>query len=254
VDKNIIILALLLSLLIPQQTSAQSAALGLYGQANQAYQEGQFTEAIRLYEQILQSGVANGLVFYNLGNAYFKDNQLGRAILSWERAGRLMPRDGDVAANLALARGLTVDKIDVQKRGLLLRAVTVLARSANLSELTLIAFVLYLFTAVLGVAAIWIRKRGWRKKMLVATLIVGILFLFASASLFGKIYQQRLTRAIVLAPVVEARSGPGEEYTKIFTAHEGTTVRIRQQREGWNLISLPNGLGGWIPEESVENI
>jgi tetratricopeptide (TPR) repeat protein len=249
-----ILIALCLWPMLPRQAATQSAALGLYEQANQAYQEGKFPEAIGLYEQILQSGVANGLVFYNLGNAYFKDNQLGRAILSWERASRLLPRDTDVVANLTLARELTVDKIEVEKRGLLFLTLTSLARSGSISELTLMAFLLYLATSALVVAVIWIRKIAWRKKMLVVTLSVGVLLTFTLASLLGKIYQQKVTAAIVLAPVVEARSGPGVEYTKIFTAHEGTKVRIRQQREGWNLISLPNGLGGWIPEDAAEII
>lgn len=246
---------LILLLILPQSGQAQSAAISLYQQANQAYQDGDYQEAIRLYQQILQSGVINGAVLYNLGNAYFKDNQLGRAILFYERAKRLLPRDQDVAANLALANQLTVDKISVEKGSFWIRWFTWPARALNISELSWVSFGLYMITAALVVTGIWVRKTGIRKKILVIGLITGLLFVVAGASLAGNIYQQRrVPKAIVLTPVVDARSGPGHEYTKIFTVHEGTKVRIRQEREGWNLISLPNGLGGWVPGDTAEII
>jgi len=248
------ILILIPLLILPRNGPAQSATTSLYQQANEAYQDGDYLEAIRLYQQILESELIDGAVLYNLGNAYFKDNQLGRAILSYERAKRLLPRDQDVAANLALANQLTVDKITTEKTPLFIRVFTWPARAVNISELTWISFSLYLITTALVVAGIWVRK-GIRKKILVTSLIAGLLLLLAGVSLGGKIYQQRsVPKAIVLTPIVDARSGPGHEYTKIFTVHEGTKVRIRQEREGWYLISLPNGLGGWISEDSAEII
>lgn len=246
-------LTLLLS--FPQESRGQSAAAGLYHQANQAYQEGNFPEAIELYQQILSTGLTNSAVFYNLGNAYFKDNQLGRAILFYERAKRLLPRDQDVAANLALANQLTVDKIPTEEMPLYLGLFTWPARSLSIAELTRLSFILYLLTAALVVGIIWVRRSQIRKKILVIGLIVGILFIVSGVSLLGNIYQQRgVSRAIVLAPVADARSGPGGDYTKIFSVHEGTKFRIRQEREGWYLISLPNGLAGWVPADIAEII
>jgi len=245
----------ILILSMPEKSPAQSAATGLLEQANQAYEEGRYQEAGRLYEDILDSGVRHGAVLYNLGNAYFKTERLGEAILAYERAQQLLPRDEDVAANLQLARELTVDKIVREESPLLIRWITSPARNLNVNELTWISFTLYLLTAMLAVIGIWIRLERWRKKILVSALITGILLVMAGGSLAGKMYWQKtVTRAVILVPAVDARSGPGEDYTKIFTAHEGTTVRIRQQREGWRLIALPNGLGGWIPDHTAELI
>jgi hypothetical protein len=239
--------------LTPGMSRAQSAAAGLLEQANQAYEEGRFEEAVRLYEDILASGVIHGTVLYNLGNAYFKTDRLGEAILAYERARRLLPRDEDVAANLELARELTVDKIVQEESPLLIRWITSPARNLNVNELTWISFLLYLLTATLVVIGILSRPEGLRKKILVSALVIGVLFILAGGSLAGKItWRRTVTQAVILAPAVDARSGPGEDYTKIFTAHEGTTVRIRQQREGWYLIALPNGLGGWIPDHATE--
>jgi tetratricopeptide (TPR) repeat protein len=240
---------------VPAISTAQSAAAGLLEQANQAYEEGRYDDAVRDYEEILASGVTHGAVLYNLGNAYFKTDRLGAAILAYERARQLLPRDEDVAANLQLARELTVDKIIQEEHPLIIRWITTPARTLNTDELTRVSFILYLLTAALAAMGVWIRPGRWRKKILVSALITGILLFISGGSLAGKIYRQRsVTRAVILAPSVDARSGPGDDYTKIFTAHEGTTVRVRQQREGWCLIALPNGLGGWIPDPAAEHI
>jgi hypothetical protein len=241
--------------LVPRMGQAQSAAVGLFEQANQAYKEEHYEEASRLYEEILASGMIHGTVLYNLGNAYFKMNRLGEAILAYERARQLLPRDGDVAANLRLARELTADKIAQENPPLLIRWITYLARTLNVNELTWLSFMLYVLTASLVVIGIWTRPKRLRKKILVSALAIGILLVVSGSSLAGRIYwQTSVARAVILVPAVDAHSGPGDDYTKIFTAHEGTTVRIRQQREGWYLIALPNGLGGWIPDETIEII
>ena len=250
-----IALAFILLLSFPKRSQAQSAASGLYQQANQAYQEGKFPEAIAIYEQILESGFTNGAVLYNLGNAYFKDNQLGRAILFYERAKRLLPRDGDVAANLALANQLTVDKIASEQTSRFIRALTWPVQSMSIAELIRVSFILYIVTTALVVATIWMRSHVARKRLLLASFIAGVMLIIGVASLLGTIHGQQLVSwAIILNPVSDARSGPSDEYTKIFTIHEGTKARIRQEREGWYLISLPNGLSGWIPEEIAEII
>ncbi|KPL19732.1 MAG: hypothetical protein AMJ92_02005 [candidate division Zixibacteria bacterium SM23_81] len=255
--KHFLLVALAFVLLpsFPKWSLAQSAASGLYQQANQAYGEGKFPEAIKTYEKILESGFTNGAVLYNLGNAYFKDNQLGRAILFYERAKRLLPRDQDVAANLALASQLTVDKIASEKTPRFMGVFTWPARSMSIAELTRVSFFLYIITAALVLVTIWTRSHVARKRLLLASFIAGVMLIIGVASLLGNIHgQQMVSWIIILNPVSDARSGPGDEYTKIFTIHEGTKARIRQQREGWYLISLPNGLAGWIPQEIAEII
>ncbi|MFC1683828.1 tetratricopeptide repeat protein [Candidatus Zixiibacteriota bacterium] len=177
---NTMVILLFLAV-FPQTGGAQSAAEGLFQQANQAYQDGQYGQAISLYSQILESGVTNGSVYYNLGNAYFKDNQLGQAILSYERAKRLLPRDADVTANLALANELTADKLVAGNETFITRLLTWPAHNLNITELTWVSFILYLIASALVVTAIWIRTIGLRKKILVITLILAILMLISVA-------------------------------------------------------------------------
>lgn len=236
-------------------TSAETAATRLYNKANQLYEEGKYEEAIAEYERILASKIENGYVYYNLGNAYFKNEQLGKTILSFERAKRLLPRDEDVSTNLEFARQFTKDKIEQSQPGWIAQLLIGLHNLFSLVEITVIVWGVYIILCLSGICLILTRsERMWSTIIHVGPVLL-VVFLLTGLSLVLKIQAAESTKlAIVMIPRVDARSGPGEDYTKMFTIHEGTKVRIRQSREGWHLISLPGGTGGWIEGETVERI
>ncbi|MFQ6091110.1 MAG: tetratricopeptide repeat protein [bacterium] len=235
--------------------SAETAATRLFNKANRLYEEGRYEEAIAEYEQIVDSGIDNGYVYYNLGNAYFMNKQLGRAILSFERAKRLLPRDEDVRANLEYAKLLTVDKIETPKPGWIAQLIIGLHNLFSLVEVTVIVWVLYLILCTLAIVFILSRGQMVRSFALHVGSVALALLILTGSSLFFKIRAAESAQlGVVISPRVDARSGPGDEYTKMFTIHEGTGVRIRQSREGWYLISVPGGMGGWVEESAVERI
>ena len=236
-------------------THSETAATRLYNKANQLYEEGNYEEAIAEYERILAAEIKNGYVYYNLGNAYFKSEQLGKAILSFERARRLLPRDEDINANLTFARQFTKDKIETPQPGWIAQFIIGLHNLFSLLEVTVIAWVSYVIVCFTAILYILTRSERLRSIAIHVGAVSLVLFLLTGTSLFVKIRAAESTKlAIVMVPEVNARSGPGDEYTKMFTIHEGTKVRIRQSREGWYLISLPGGTGGWIEGETVERI
>ena len=98
-------------LLVSVWSGALAAQEAFFDEGNRRYQQGDYAGAIELYERILESGLESGELHYNLGNAWFRLGALGPAILHYERARRIMPRDGDLEANLELARALTVDQV-----------------------------------------------------------------------------------------------------------------------------------------------
>ena len=250
-----ILLTLSVLLITLSIASAETAATRLFNKANQLYEEGKYKEAIAEYERIIDSGLENGHVYYNLGNAYFKNKQLGRAILSFERARRLLPRDEDIRANLEHAMLLRADKIETPKPGWIAQLIIRFHNLFSLIEVTVIAWVLYIALCTLVVVFVLSRGRRIRSTLFHIGAVVLALLILAGGSLFFKIRAAESTEiAVVMAPKVDARSGPGDEYTKMFTLHEGTEVKIRQSREGWHLISIPGGTGGWIEGEAVERI
>ncbi|UCE18308.1 MAG: tetratricopeptide repeat protein [Gemmatimonadota bacterium] len=236
-------------------TYAETAATRLFNKANQLYEEGKYEEAIVEYERITGSGIENGYVYYNLGNAYFNNKQLGRAILSFERARRLLPRDEDIKANLEHVKLLTVDKIETPKPGWIAQLIIGLHNLFSLVEVTVIVWILYITLCLMIVLFILSQSPRMRSTLLHTGAVALALLILTGGSLFFKVRAAESTEiAVVMAPKVDARSGPGDEYTKMFTLHEGTKVKIRQSREGWHLISIPGGTGGWIEAETVERI
>ena len=236
------------------RVQAQSEAwAAVFAHANRLYEEGRYEEAAAKYEEIVASGLQNGRVYYNLGNAYFKQERLGLAILNYERAHRLTPRDEDIKTNLAYARSQIVDKIETPDPGLLGRWLASLQGLLTPDETIILAWTLYLVMTVLALLAVFVWR--WRKFCLYALGFLGILLILSLASLGVKVYQQEHVReAVVTTKQVDVLSGPGENYLLEFTVHEGTTLTVEEERGDWWRVRLWGDLEGWTQKAGLQEI
>ena len=217
--------------------------------ANQAYREGRFEEAIDGYLQLIGSGHRGGQIYYNLGNACFKAGQLGRAVLAYERALLLMPRDPDLNFNLSHARDQIRDAIE-EPRGSIETAFFWL-RSFSFNELFWCFAVLNLiFWSVLAIRLF--HRSEWLYYMLLLTLSCW----FVAGLSFGLKYVwiSNDDRAVILKKEVNILAGPDKDDTILFKLHEGTVVRQERTEDGWSLICLPDKKRGWVTSEAVERI
>ncbi|MBN1995049.1 MAG: tetratricopeptide repeat protein [Anaerolineae bacterium] len=221
--------------------------------ANQHYEAGQFAEAAVIYEAIVEAGIHNSEVYYNLGNAYFKQGDLGRAILNYRRAQHLAPRDADVAANLNFALAQTVDQLEADKG--LTDVVQVFEGWLTLNEVAVLALVLWVLLCYFAVLAILLPRFryvfGWIMAGLVLFLAVGLI------SVAGRLYNEwRYPPAVVVAPETQITSGPGDtqQYLLEFTLHAGTEVRLLESRSEWKRITLPGNLQGWATAAAIEEV
>ncbi|MFH1574309.1 MAG: tetratricopeptide repeat protein [Acidobacteriota bacterium] len=235
----------------PGPLAAQSLR-SMYEQGNSLYQQGDFAAAERVYRGLLERGVDAGAVYYNLGNACFKQARLGEAIYYWERAREKLPGDPDIESNLELARLLIGDRMDVPEDPLPIRWISALVHRLSVSQESRVVLILFvLCNALLSLYQLAARRRT----ALVAaagTIALGSLLVLFSASLAWKVYEKQHRRqGIVVEQAVEMRSGPGGDYITVTTIHEGIRVRIRGDAEGWYQVSLPNGWTGWLPRTSL---
>jgi len=227
------------------------SATALFQKGNENYDTGNFDQAIEEYQKIVDLGIKNPKVFYNLGNAYFRKNQLGEAILNYRRALVLEPRDDDGMTNLAFVKLFTLDKIEEQRVNPLSNLLHWFVNLFSLDELTIFAFLSYFLSIVFGILILFRRKRKASLSGLTVFLVILVIF----SSLFAtKLYFNSIRNGVLIAPQSEVRSGPGKDYTLQFTGHEGLEFQINEEAEGWYRISLPNGVKGWIPKEAVEII
>ena len=245
-----LLLGLLLGWFLP--LCAQESTLK---EAEEAYAKEDYTQAIELYESILKSYGESAMVYYNLGNAYYKAGKVAPAILNYERALLLNPGDSDTRFNLQVARQKTVDKIEPIGEFFLTRwigTVEDVYSADGWAKWGVASFVLFIGCLVLFFFSKWIRlkKIGF---------FAGICFLLISlvANLFADSQQDKLLHradAIVFASTVTVKSSPDASGTDLFILHEGTKVTIKSTLGEWSEIQLEDGNVGWMPSKEIQQI
>lgn len=225
-------------------------------EANQIYEAGQFAEAAAAYQAIVDTGIEDGILYYNMGNAYFKTGDIGRAILNYRRAQRLLPRDSDVTDNLELARTQAQDRLDFKTNNGLVGSIRrLLVEWTTLNEAATIALVLWVVLCGLVIAII-ITHRGRESRLLRYTIgVTGFMLVLALLAIGLRVLDVHgRAPAVIVAANIEVRSGPGSDYLTEFTLHAGAEIYVVEQRGDWARISLPGDLQGWVPNETVEEL
>ena len=223
-----------------------------FKQANDLYRQGRYREAAPAYEALVSEGAISVALFYNLGNSYFKQGQIGKAVLAYERALRLSPHDKEILGNLAYAMEFVQDKVAGPEPSPWARRFVYLYEQITPNLLLASATSLY-FLLILVLCFMILRPSA--RAVMRKWFIVLCVFLAIVLSCFGlKMFSERYSQAIIIAREVEVRYGPSPQETKAFLLHEGTKCAVREFSGEWALIWLPNDQGGWVPRESLEQI
>ena len=243
---------LLLAMICFGGTSAKAVTKN---NADTEYQKGNYQQAIRDYEEILKNG-ESAEIYFNLGNAYYRTDNITKAVLNYERARLLSPGDDDINFNLQFARSKTIDKITPQSEMFFVTwykslvnftSVDNWAKTGILSiVMALLLVLLYLFGPQL-----MLRKIGF---------FGGLAFfvIFLLSNLFAFQQKQALdnrTGAIIMAPSVNIKKTPAKNSADQFVLHEGTRVDIIDKgMTDWRCIRVGDGREGWIETKAIEEI
>jgi tetratricopeptide (TPR) repeat protein len=247
--KSVVTIAMLL-MLLPMAANAATKA-----EADSAYVNGNYQEAIKAYESLLKQGESAEL-YYNLGNAYYRTENITRAVLNYERALLLSPGDGDIRFNLQIARSKTIDKIVPESEMFFVTWYRSLVNIMSVDgwgrmALVSLALVIVLFLVYLFSARVWVQKVGFFGGGF-------LLFVFVLSNFFAWQQRQQLLNregAIVVAPSVTVKSTPAQNGTDLFILHEGTKVVITDSSmKSWREIRLADGKKGWIESKKIELI
>ena len=222
----------------------------MFEQANARYQAGMYQEAIDLYLQVIANGKVSGEVYFNLGNAYYKSGDIGRAILYYERAKPFLEGDEALDQNIRLARLRTVDEIEPLPRLFLIEWWDALLYLLSLETLAWITYGFYLLVVILLVLNIVWHGRWKRPVWIAIWVFVPVIVIFIS-----RVYQFETSRfGIILETKVSVMNEPNISGQEIFILHEGTKVRINRSVDNWDEISIPDGKTGWIEQKNLEVI
>jgi len=235
-------LAFLLSLAaVPLEAQTQDSA---FEAANKLYYENKFPEAADAYQKLIQPGAASPALYFNLGNAWFKAGQIGRALAAYHQAEQLAPRDPDIRANLQFARNqaqaptFSPGRWQLALRKLTLNEWTMLASAA--------VWLWFLLLAVLQWRTAW--KRSFRKLLLG----FGVMVVTLCACVAAAIYEKRFGQiAIVIARDAVVRHGPLDESQNAFAVHDGAELRVLDRKDDWLLVTTDPRRTGWIRRDQV---
>ncbi len=247
-------LAVAASVAAVQETAPPQAPADRFQTGNSLYQAGDYEGALDAYLGLYEDGLESGELHYNIGNAYFRLGELGRAILFFERARIGLPRDDNVRSNLELARSLTADQItplpgfwvprvvnwavQLVPRGWL---IAILA----LSYLGLASFLLYRLLAG--------RPPNWTRHAAVAA--ATLTFVVGTNLLIREFGVGRAERGVILQTEATVQSAPSDDPSlQLFTIHEGAVVRIDRRSSDWLEIVLEDGKVGWVRAGDLETI
>lgn len=218
--------------------------------ANEEYKAGNFEGAVRLYEGLLSgSGMRAVDIWYNLGNAYFKLHNYGRAIASYRRALRLAPRDQDIIANLNYVREMTRDKIDQPKSTELLHEIFLFHYSVNQAESEIFFLCFYLAATVFATVCLF-RKSRFLRWLTYAVLVLALLF--GGSTLLRWYGTANADEAVVVVAETDVHTGPGGNYMVSFNLHDGAELKVHKQETGWFQVELPDGRRGWLRGSHIE--
>ncbi len=244
---------LLLVILIPQVVQALTEAAAHYNRAGALYHEGKYQEALALYEQLIEQGIANPDLYYNAANTAYRSDLLGKSVLYLERALRLAPSDEDAIANLTFINSIKQDKELVNDNPVVAFFVGHY-NAANINTAALWSG--FSFAIAMFCATMILFTAGWKRfTAIVASALCGLIFLLSTGMLVEKTHRRNtVIEAVILEDSAKAFSGPGPENTHIFTVHEGTKIVIQRHQDSWNRIRLKSGAGGWIRADAMEVI
>jgi tetratricopeptide (TPR) repeat protein len=224
-------------------------------EADEAYSEQEYEQAIDIYHQLLQQAPSAD-IYYNLGNAYYRLDSLPQAILAWERALRLSPSADDVRFNLQLARSKTADKLAPEREMFFITWYRSLVRLFGVDVWAIVAVAS--LAAALLLVLVWFFAYEEKTRRLAFFGAVVLIALFLLANLFA--WQQRKalnshTDAIVMQSAVSVRNIPADNGSEEFTIHAGTKVSVTDDTiNEWRQVKLPDGRQGWVKVTDIEAI
>ncbi len=254
--KRLIYIVLLINFLVVPAVTAQETDRNLqFDRGTGLFSEGDYSGALEEWLAIYKTGYSSAPLCYNIGNAYFKLNDIPGSILFYERALLLDPTDEDINYNLQIARTRVVDRLEEIPELFFVRwfdVVSLMFASNVWAVLSIVSFLLclvllsvYFFTSnyKMKVAAFWVALA---------------LLLFASSSLASSIRSKNLVyhndSAIIFSPQVRGKSSPDDSGNDLFVLHEGTKVEVTDKVGEWLEIRLSDGNKGWVPASSLEII
>jgi tetratricopeptide (TPR) repeat protein len=227
----------------------------LFEQGNELYNDGNYIEAIDKYTAILDSGNHSASLYFNLGNAHYKLNHIAPSIYYYEKALQLSPNDEEIKNNMAFAKNMTIDAVDVIPEAGFSKIIKSTANLMSFEDWAKIS-VVSIFLFVILFLIYYFAYSSSRKRLAFIGSAVSIFLLMVALTFAFQKYNldQKDRPAIVFAQEAQIKGEPNLRSEESFKLHEGTKVQILDTVNNWKKIKLTDGKTGWISNEDIKEL
>ena len=227
----------------------------LFDDANELYNEGKYQEAINNYLKIINSNEHSASVYFNLGNSYYKLNQVAPSIYYYEKALILSPNDSAIKNNLLYAQNMTVDSIEILPQTGFTKLIQNVIDKLSYHTWAILS-IIFIFLFVAAFLFYYFSVYQNKKRMFFIISIVS--FIISITSFFFAFKQnnfiEKKNPAIVFAKEISVNSEPNNRSEEVFVLHEGTKVNVEEKMGDWEKIKLVDGKIGWVPSSEIKKI
>ncbi|WP_340156846.1 tetratricopeptide repeat protein [uncultured Maribacter sp.] len=224
----------------------------LFEQATDAYNAGDYEKAVSFYNNILDNGKHSSALYYNLGNAYYKQNKIAESIYFYEKALLLSPNDQEIKTNLSYAQNMTIDAIDTMPETGLARLYKNVTGKLTFDQWAYLG-VTFMILFVLLYILFYYSNYSTRKRFTFIGSLLALFFCIISV-LFAYVQRADFDKdqpAIVFAEESPVKAEPNTTSAEVFVIHAGTKVNVLDQLEDWKKIKLTDGKTGWLPQDDI---
>jgi len=234
-------------------TAAYGTDEEIWTKANADFDQNNFESAINGYRLLLERGVRQPAVYYNLGGAYFKNDQIGMAIAAYLHCLKIDPSFTAAKENLEYVRRYTIDKVEEKPKGFLLNIWYGLIGILPAEWYFIFTIIVYwALCLIITLMIVGFGKKEILSYLLILSFIIFIIGVINTNFLIDETVNSKW--GVITVASAELREGPGEDFGKIFTGHEGLEFKILSHRQGYYLVELANGLKGWIEGSTLTEI
>ena len=218
-----------------------------FEQATEAYNSGDYSQALSHYESILESGKHSAALYFNMGNAHYKLGNIAPSIYYFEKALLLDPTDKEIQSNLAFAQNMTVDAIQPLPETEIGRFFQNLISSLSLDQWAIAGIILMVLFVLAYLLYFGLPQPNLKRISLIVGFFMLVLSLLSTTAAYLN-YNAYLRDqpAIIFSEVVSVRAEPNQNAAEAFLLHEGTKVQVRDSLNSWNKIELADGQTGWM--------
>jgi len=224
-----------------------------FEKANALYNDGKYAEAIDVYESILDSKVHSSELYFNLGNANYKLNNIAPSIYYYEKALQLSPNDTDIKNNLAFAQNMTIDAIDKVPEVGFSRIFKNIVNTYNTDTWATIAVAGVIVFVLLFLMYHFSYATSRKRIAFIVSVMSLLMGLFSVAMAFKKdMLNKKDNPAIVFSQESRVKTDPNQKSEEVFRIHEGTKVQVLEDYDDWVKIQLSDNSIGWIPNKDIK--